>query len=711
MNTSAILKLYREHKALLLILAGGVIFRLWQINWGLPELFEEATPLTISWKFWNWGKSGFDFNPHFFNYPALTFYIHFLAQAVYYLFGNLIGIYPGLSSFGTSPVPLIITARFVDMLFDILTIMVVYRIGCEVWDKKTGIIAAVLLAVNPLHIYLAHQIQVDTILTFFCAVSVLHIIRVYKDGRTKSYLLAGLFIALAAASKYTGAFLLVPFFGAHLLRSGTLRASLNTLNHPPLYTSVLLGVFVFFLMNPFILLNPAEFQQDFSYEQAHIAAGHLGVVASKSTFDFYFFNILPGALGAAGIILALGAMAYSIYKRIKGEITLALFPILYLIIISTWEMRADRYILPIIPVFVLFTAAGIIHATKFLFKRIRKSGESQNAVREMSIGFIIITFLAAIQPAYGSLKYLKLLGLPDTRSITKNWILKNIPPHSTLVSGPYGVEFPDSLYRIIRIPFIAVQSELAAPFYDTRWYVDADLLIASSFDRDRYAMEPERYREFLPYYDSLNQRWKIVFESTPTEGQGGPSLFLYSPPDSVRRKIFDLSLFERLDGNPESTRISNFLKDINSLVIDKNQLEKSEQILKLLLMNENTNLKIRNQLARVLYDQGKYTAALVQLQNSVQMDKNQPEVFALAGKALMKTDHPGEAEAALSTAVNLDSRNESGYEGLIELYTRTGNDQKLLDVLKRYYATLYPQSQESRNIRNRIDSLQSFLKK
>src|SRR5436309_11200871 len=81
---------------LLFILAAGLSLRLWNINWGLPELYDEATPLVKAWKMWNWGQGGFEFNPHFFNYPALTFYLQFVVQVIHYFIGHLLGSYPDL---------------------------------------------------------------------------------------------------------------------------------------------------------------------------------------------------------------------------------------------------------------------------------------------------------------------------------------------------------------------------------------------------------------------------------------------------------------------------------------------------------------------------------------------------------------------------------------------------------------------------------------
>jgi hypothetical protein len=72
----------------ILLIAAGL--RAYHLDYDLPEIYEEATPMRQAWEMWNWDGDGFDFNPHFFNYPALTFYIHFIIQALY-LGLNLLG--------------------------------------------------------------------------------------------------------------------------------------------------------------------------------------------------------------------------------------------------------------------------------------------------------------------------------------------------------------------------------------------------------------------------------------------------------------------------------------------------------------------------------------------------------------------------------------------------------------------------------------------
>src|SRR5262245_29065555 len=85
---------------LALIAALACAIRSWHIGWGLPEIFEEATPFTVAWRLWNWGSPGLDLNPHFFNYPALTFYLNFLLQAIHFGAGRLAGAYADIAAFG-----------------------------------------------------------------------------------------------------------------------------------------------------------------------------------------------------------------------------------------------------------------------------------------------------------------------------------------------------------------------------------------------------------------------------------------------------------------------------------------------------------------------------------------------------------------------------------------------------------------------------------
>ena len=211
--------------ALLVILLAGAAVRCWHIGWGLPEIFEEATPFTIGWRFWHWGSPGLDLNPHFFNYPALTFLLNFILQAMHYGAGHLAGTYPDLASFGNAfasdPTTFIVLSRLLTVAFDCATMYAVYLLSKEFMTSGAALLPTLVVALNPLMIRNGHLINVDTPLVFFSVAALYTIVKLYRSGDLKWYIAAGAAIGLAASAKYTGALLIPVLLFAHLLRSGS----------------------------------------------------------------------------------------------------------------------------------------------------------------------------------------------------------------------------------------------------------------------------------------------------------------------------------------------------------------------------------------------------------------------------------------------------------------------------------------------------------
>ncbi|HJW30586.1 MAG TPA: glycosyltransferase family 39 protein, partial [Saprospiraceae bacterium] len=210
----------KDNVILLAIVTLAIILRLWHINWGLPEVYEEATPYSVAWKMWQWGQTGIDPNPHFFNYPALTFYLNFLLQGVYYVFGHMIGWFPTVqayhqANFGNSS-SWILISRMLSVVFDIGTVTLLFFLSRVYVGSIAGFVAALLAAINPLLIKNAQIVNVDTPLTFFIVAALYCFDQLYNEEEWRWYILAGACIGLAASSKYNGAFLLPVFFAAHL---------------------------------------------------------------------------------------------------------------------------------------------------------------------------------------------------------------------------------------------------------------------------------------------------------------------------------------------------------------------------------------------------------------------------------------------------------------------------------------------------------------
>lgn len=688
---------------LLSILALGLSLRLWHITWGLPELYEEATPFSIAWKFWNWDMPGFDFNPHFFNYPAFTFYFHYLIQSIHYGIGYLLGIYTDVASFKESYTISIILARLVTAIFDLGTILIIFLFVKHLAGEKIALIAAGLLAINPLHIQNSHSINVDIPLAFFVILSLFFIHKIYSTSEKKWYLLAGLGIGLATATKYNGALLLVVLISAHLFRSQTITDAIRSLKDSSFYQSIAIATTIFFLFNPFIIISFGEFWRDFSFEKLHMSYGHLGIEPSESTLTFYFLNALPKYLTWVFYIIIIVSIFYLILKRNKSYFILLVFPIIFLVTISSWEMRSERYLVPVIPSLIVIGTIGMRVMWEW-FIRLRKEQIPQSYFVLFGI-LAILGSLMAIPLAIENYKYLHSLTLTDTRTIAKEWILKNIVHRSTIATGPFGINLPKGNFSFFMIPFTPTGSEALAPFYDARWYKDFDLLIASDYDYGRFTLEPERYKSVLAYYDSLKLHWKMVHEIQPTSDQMGPIFWFYQPHDSIRTELFEFDLLKKLSIIQEKNIVADFLERLAFAHFNMGKLLKSGQLLTIAIDYDTENIRILRAFAMTLFKLAEIPTCLDVVNRSLQLKPNQPELAALRGSLLLRLGQFAEAEAQLYKALEMNNKLTICYLDLELLYRTQNENQKIIAILNKYLQILPPGSETARLTVERIQEL------
>jgi 4-amino-4-deoxy-L-arabinose transferase-like glycosyltransferase/tetratricopeptide (TPR) repeat protein len=679
------------------IVLGGLLLRVWTINWSLPELYEEAYPFSVAWKFWNWGGAGLDFNPHFFNYPALTFYLNFVVQAVHYLAGSITGAYPTLASFntayGTDPSTFIILGRLLSVLFDVGTMYFTYRIGEAVGGKSVGAIAAGLVAINPLHIRQAHLINVDTPLTFFTILALYLLYRLVNDPKPKWHM----------ASKYTGVMLLVAFAVIVLVKwAGKGKAGVRPGPRPVLAAFLSSGV-VFLALDPYALLNLKEFLADVGFERYHAAYGHLGIDASQSTMGFYFLNVLPDALGIPLIVALLSAIVLIALRRESRMVVPLLFAAAYLAGIGLWEMRAERYLLPVVPVFILIASYGIT-----AFAEMIRSRPGKTAPQTVVLGAIVL--VAAVLPAGKTWTYQRSYENKDTRTIAKELIAKNLPGGSALVVSPMGIN-PGTQYYILNLPFNPVETERLTPFYDTRWYSGFDLAVLSDYDYARYEREPERFRDILRFYRELKDGRRVVAEVAPGENQNGPKIWMVALRGQEDATPYPPELFADLSRVGHDETVLAFLYNLSELLFAKDRLPKCRQVVRAGLAIAPGDARFLTSMAWTCFRMGDYPAASNAVDDALKAQPDRPEMISLKGSILLKLDRYDEAERFLLTALSMNDRLLSAYIDLSEVYVRQRKSETAIGTLDRVKALVAPGSPEARFIEERIAALRTTEKK
>jgi len=96
--------------------------------------------------------------------------------------------------------------RSLSALAGIATVPVAYLIGVELRDRRAGILAAALVAVNPMLLWYSQEARSYSLLVLFSAIGVLYFLRALDSGRRAEVLWWGVASALALATHYFAIF-------------------------------------------------------------------------------------------------------------------------------------------------------------------------------------------------------------------------------------------------------------------------------------------------------------------------------------------------------------------------------------------------------------------------------------------------------------------------------------------------------------------------
>lgn len=344
----------------------ALVVRIYHLDWALPYTYEEATPLHTAWNMWGWDRNcDVNLNPEFFRYPSLTFYVHFLVQGALYLVMHFTSAIDSLGDWRimylVDPSPLFLAARAVSVGFGVATGLVAYKTTKTIAGTPSALLVLALLAVNPFHLARSQMVEVDIPLTFFCALALHGAIRVALNARRRDYVVAGLATGLAASSKYTGVLLIAPLLIAYVLATKTRprkSGGRDTAGRKHLWVGIVAALVAFCVTSPYVVLDARDSLADILIEREHMAVGHFGA-DSHPTWIFYANALVGSVLGAPITALSiLGLVGFAVRGQKNPTLVLSAFVVAYLGVISSWSMKAERYLLPIVPPLLVFAGIG-----------------------------------------------------------------------------------------------------------------------------------------------------------------------------------------------------------------------------------------------------------------------------------------------------------------------------------------------------------------
>lgn len=444
----------------------AAIFRLYGINWdqGFHLHPDERAitlftiPLKIPTSMQELLSVNSSLNPHFFAYGSLPLYLLKLSGSMLSNVSPLFVQYDKINLAG----------RFLSVLFDIGTLLLIYLLGKKLFNKNVGNLSAFFYAISVLPIQLSHFYAVDTLLNFFIILTLYLLIKFYEKPTIRNALLTGAAFGLALGTKISATVILASIGLA--LTIDFLLVFLKNLHHPRIWFPhvpklikllILKGaivslsaIVVFIIVEPYALIDFNEFwRQTMQQRQMTYDAFTFPYTLQYVAKTPYFYELKNIFLWGLGPILSsvsfIGALYFTIIAIRKGkktkwaqELILVVFFWTYFLVVGKFAVGWMRYMLPLYPLFSLFAA---VFVDRFIISIIN--------LFPRYFSFLIFNFSLFILLVW-PLAFMNIYTKSNARVLASNWIYQNIPLDKIIAVEHWDDQLPlgGSSYKTITLP-------------------------------------------------------------------------------------------------------------------------------------------------------------------------------------------------------------------------------------------------------------------
>jgi YYY domain-containing protein len=472
--------------------------------------------------------------------------------------------------------------RALSALLDLGTVVVVFLIGRRLFDWRVAVLAALLVAVTPLHIQQAHYFTMESFLVFFLTVAFYFAVRTAQEGGTLNYVLLGVFYGLATASKINAATFGVVVLAACLLRAWQewrRERRLGTLEEPAtgFCVALILALVTFRLGQPYAFAGPGPFDVALAPryltdldQWRKIGSGEVDYPpsvqwANRAAYVYPLQQLLLWGMGPllglacwAGAALAAVVLVRRWRQRPRGVGALRAAPLLLALPLvwigfNWWYwggafLKPMRYFLPTYPLLILLGAWALIALVDWARRPVAAAEVGAAAPR---VGWawlrprlgIAAVLLVAGATTLSVVAYTTIYLRTTTRVAASEWIYANLPPGTRVANEHWDDPVPLRLPTQDSARWAGPQLELYAEEEPSKLErlvqaLDQSDVIAITSNRlyDSIPRIPERYPLAIEYYrllfgGELGFRPVATFTSYP---QLGPLVF----PDDAAEELW-----------------------------------------------------------------------------------------------------------------------------------------------------------------------------
>lgn len=396
------------------ILLLTLLLRLYGIGWGLPSPLHphysyhpDEVPLLI-WA--QWLSQGQLVTKQFI-YGG-TFYFLILRACIY--FGDLLREYVGgFNALANA----ILVARYFQVFLALLSVLLIYECGRILYDRKTGLVAALVLAVAPAHIVATQTVRPDAISTFLTILITLMAVKILRSERPdqrKLLVYTGIAIGATAAFRLPMiGFSIMPAIAYVIARQRTCGGLFwKIIFDWNVIWLILVIACTYVVLSPHPLMYPEAFMEGIRITMMYETKVFPDAVDRGPIFYQYGWRLLSQALGYPAYLLAVGGVTYTLMRHHIEDVIVLTGIGLYFLMLASVTLTFVRYTLPVLPLLALLSGVAVI--------RIHEQARHARKLLYIIMGLFLAWTLAA------DIAFLRITASKNVRVHASEWIAQNI---------------------------------------------------------------------------------------------------------------------------------------------------------------------------------------------------------------------------------------------------------------------------------------------
>jgi YYY domain-containing protein len=331
--------------------------------------------------------------------------------------------------------------RAVSASFDLISIVLIYLIGKRLYRRRVGLLAALFVGLSVLLIQHAHFFVVDSVANTFILAGFYFAVRALDEDRPSNYLLFGLALGMAVASKINTAPLAAVVVLAGFYRVWQAdpevrqRQLFRTLAF--LVAAALISLVTFRVLQPYAFTGPSFFgvrlnprwlsnmQEINELNRGNTDAPYALQWANRPPVLHSLKNMLLWGMGLPLGILAWIGWAWAAWEIFRKRNSRHLLPVIWTGAYFIWQSigftPAMRYQMPVYPTLALLAAWALWHAW-----------DTSNTVRVewRKVARVLVGVVAGVTvlgTLIWALAFTHIYREPLTRVAASRWIYTHLP--------------------------------------------------------------------------------------------------------------------------------------------------------------------------------------------------------------------------------------------------------------------------------------------